>query len=112
MSELGQKLIELVREAAEERPDMCMNGGCVYVRNGQPRCLIGQALWKAGLINESFESTRNNTLILGAITSSLELALDQEELDWLRIAQSAQDTLHIWREAVQFADNPQGFFHE
>ncbi len=107
MSLIGENLIRLVRETAAGRPDFVnnLNGGlCKYVVDGEPSCLIGQALWKADLIGPTFERNERNSVAFGHISVHLGLALDQAEINWLRQVQYLQDSGIAWGVAVSGAD--------
>lgn len=114
MSELGQRLIQIVRQKAAENPDFVYQyptgrDTCVYVHLGKPSCLIGQALWEAGLIDASLEDRSTNREVSDTLIQVLELPLDQVEVSWLRSAQLKQDsTTYSWAEAVTHADEVWG----
>lgn len=111
MSDLGQRLIGLVRKHAENNSDFIYpEDDCVYVKDGQPSCLIGQALWDEGLIDSTLPSSWNGKIVSDdddfgpGIASMLDLELDAEELTWLRAVQSRQDYHLPWGKAVQITD--------
>ncbi|MBO0676915.1 hypothetical protein JRC04_05520 [Mycolicibacterium sp. S2-37] len=84
MSEIGEKLIAAVRQAAAENPDFVYKvpelldedgntyldeygdvatvDGCVYVANGAPSCIVGHALWSEGLIDAAFDRLNNDSI--------------------------------------------------
>lgn len=125
MSEIGQKMIEIVRAKAARNPLRVYqkpamwgdynfggsshkenSGSCVYVYDAQPSCIIGQALWGVEAINFNFELSRYNTSRfseLPFIISKLEV-LDRDERDWLQRVQNGQDKLEPWGVAVELAD--------
>lgn len=119
MSDIGQQLIRLVRAKAAENPDFRYQppGGryysCVYVHKSQPSCLIGHALWGAGLINAEFEHRGVDSQFLrkpnqdgfDAVQKVLGLELDREERAWLEQVQAEQDNEKPWGSAVQAADD-------
>lgn len=109
MSVLGQQLISAVRAHAAEKPDHIYkspygHGTCVYVYDGCPSCLIGQALWDLGLIDASFAGTAGNHVPFFSVVDHLGLVLDPDERKWLREVQYHQDARHSWGEAVAKAD--------
>lgn len=122
MSEIGQRLIEIVRAKAAENPDFIYEppGGsghsCVYVYRGEPSCLLGHALWEAGLIDEKFEHRLEelngltypqplNEEGFGDIASALNLDLDAHERAWLENVQTHQDNERMWGTAPAVADD-------
>ena len=115
MTEIGQKLIGLVRAKAAENPEFVyvrprseagIHGSCKYVVDGQPSCLIGHALWGAGLIDSSFEENYCNTYPFRALVHELGLQqLDDNERKWLISVQHHQDDGRSWGTAVEWTDN-------
>jgi|SRR6185503_2637900 len=112
MTVLGQQLISLVRAHAAEIPDFIYTspfkddneyGACVYVHKGRASCLIGRALFDAGLIDASLSDGLNHSPIMSVI-DDLNLKLDPEERRWLRNVQNYQDTRNSWGTAVAWAD--------
>lgn len=121
-TKLGRKLIADVRAVAAERPDHIYekpNVGsdienartCVYVWNGKPSCLIGQGLWRGGLIDALFaDEEMNYEGILHLAdsdwwTNIKEYAsLSDREVAWLRDAQRVQDAGEPWGAAIVEAD--------
>lgn len=110
MSVIGENLIRLVRQYAAETPDRIYKapdgpgGRCVYVHEGQPSCIVGKALWSAGIIGPGYEFNDDNNKSIAQIFVRLGLALDKDEVDWLRNIQAAQDGQQPWGEAVEQAD--------
>lgn len=122
MSELGQKLIEKVREHAEAQPDFSYSppdgqDGCVYVNEGQPSCIVGHALWDNGLITAALESSDvemevgHETTILNNVPVShlllhygLSKELTADEVMWLNKVQLFQDMGYTWSVSVSKAD--------
>jgi len=113
MSDLGQKLIEIVRAKAAANPEFKYitplanqqdDPPCVYVYNGCPSCLIGHALFEAKVIDGSLESSGKNTTTFGSLADHLELPIDTSEWKWLRAVQRYQDAHKPWGEAVARAD--------
>ena len=114
MTEIGQKLIGIVRAKAAENPEFVYvrprhedfrPGSCTYVRGAQPSCLIGHALWDADLIDSSFEQCGLNTVPITVLVHDMHLELDNLELYWLSGVQSYQDDGRPWGAAVEWADN-------
>jgi hypothetical protein len=106
MSELGQKIIEGVRAAAAGRPDYIYpkdGSGCWYIRDYSPSCLVGHALWAAGLIDEDWRGDD-----YGAIADVVlheKWPLDEDEVHWLSTVQKNQDIGRPWGDAVAIADD-------
>ena len=124
MSAIGQQLIDLVRAKAAEKPDFRYRppagegASCVYVYRRKPSCILGHALWDAGLIDREFQGRRVvQQSILGtvdspaneegfdSIASILGLELDPIERAWLEQVQSEQDDETPWGLAVEAADD-------
>lgn len=121
MSALGEQLISIVRAKADAQPDFVYerptprSGGfplnllpsCVYVHEGRPSCLLGRAMWDAGLIDASMENLNTNysAFVQGAhdIAPRLE-ELTADEWFWLECVQSNQDSGTAWGVAVRWAD--------
>lgn len=115
MSLIGDNLIRHVRAKAAAAPDFVYvspnlgnlttaDDSCRYVHDGAPSCIIGHALWNAGLINSAFEWNQYNTDSVSALTGPLSLDLDKDELTWLADVQWLQDRDTPWGEAVAKAD--------
>lgn len=109
MSERGQTLINIVRQKAAAEPDFVYvypgeTETCLYVHQGKPSCLIGQALFVTGLIDASLEKTPLNADICTTLFYHLELELDEDEISWLRAVQSKQDNGTAWADSVTWAD--------
>lgn len=106
MSSIGENLIRFVREKAAAHPEFIYDNSslCKYVAEGKPSCLIGHALWKAGLIGPYFERNDRNKVAFGHIAMHLGLSLDPAEMAWLRRVQFLQDSGNAWAAAVSGAD--------
>jgi hypothetical protein len=112
MSEIGQTVIKAIRDVAERHPDyvypggLDQGGGCFYVTDGKPSCLLGHAFWNLDMVDGNIEnSDLNHQGILTILdTFGLEDA-DEPELAWLERVQESQDSGQTWRDAVQFADD-------
>lgn len=104
MSEFGQRLIEEVRKVAAENPDLDYKAPCLYVKAGKPSCLIGQALWRLGVIDADFEQDSSNVDGMRGVLDRLSLRVDGSELEWLCDVQNAQDTWATWGGAIKYAD--------
>ncbi len=111
-NEIVDKLMAVVREVAAEKPDFVYDapyGGCVYVADKQPSCIVGQAAWRLGLIDASFEKDEMDnsagvTTFLRTIGADLG---DDETLygrEFLDAVQEKQDQGVPWGEAIQEAD--------
>lgn len=108
MSENGQLVIKLVREVAAQQPDYVYHGDsgrCTYVRREAdrivPDCLVGHALWNAGLIDESYYDT-NNRVEIHALSD--EFGFDPDEVKWLQSLQYCQDCRITWGNSVLKTD--------
>lgn len=108
MSDTGQKIINEVRLVAAANPDFVYeppdDEGCVYVRDGEPSCLIGHALWRLGYIDAELERHREgpNHNWDGApdLLDHLGLHLDDSESEWVAVVQSRQDDGQPWGHTV------------
>lgn len=117
MSDIGQKLIAAVRKHAADNPtyvdDWAEKAGCQYVRDGEPSCIIGQALWDLGFIDSSFEThppvgdrySRANADTVDNVIELFDIDLDPEELHWLVLVQGQQDSGRSWADAVTYGDD-------
>lgn len=106
MSANGQRVIEAVRAKAAEMPDYVYEGPCEYVGNGKPACLVGHALWSAGLIDEdwSAENRDINYVNIRGVNRHYGWGFDEAEVSWLLDVQHEQDTELPWGLAVNSAD--------
>lgn len=105
MSERGQATIAAVREVAAEQPDTIWSRYCAYVVDAKPGCLVGQGLWRAGLIDKHFAKRHAlNGVSIGNDQLQNFLKFDDDETDWLAMAQDYQDMGHPWGKAVAYAD--------
>ncbi|AAN01683.1 hypothetical protein P755_gp071 [Mycobacterium phage Quink] len=128
-TEIGQKIITKIREIAAEKPDFVYQppvndyaDHCVYVHGGQPSCIVGQALWKLGIIGPSLEVDRTriddtepgsgrglesspNRAGSRGLLRYLGLEVSPEEDDWIRAVQQNQDCEHSWADSVKWADS-------
>lgn len=113
-SVLGQQLIESVRKHAGRNPglvywgplDEAGNSECVYVAHGAPSCIIGHALWDAGLVDAEFEDDGKNGSGIDTLSElwSPLASLSRDETDWLGTVQGEQDAGSEWQVAVDEAD--------
>jgi len=92
MSKNGIRVIEAVRELASAQPDYVYGQRiCVYVERDsvgewRPSCLIGQALWSVGLIDEGWIDANNklhNTQEIRVINRPCGFGFDDNEVNWL-----------------------------
>lgn len=104
MSELGQNLVAEVRKIAAENPDYVYDGACVYVRDGQPACLVGKAAWNLELIDAEIENDSRNDGGVDDLVAYLEIHITYEESAWLGLVQEEQDGGSRWHSAVSKAD--------
>ncbi len=109
MSELGQKIIAETRKVAAGNPDFVyqkISGACKYVRNGNPDCIIGHALWNVGLIDADCPWDGYGVSSISNVIRDVDWGkgLDSDEVGWLSIVQDSQDTGYSWREAIAKAD--------
>jgi hypothetical protein len=111
MSNRGAKLIQIIRDLAAENPDFRYefvrrsNGteGCSYVHEGQPSCIVGQAMWRAGLIDASLERSMDNIAGFSSLYPGMK-TLSESEVDWISAVQQYQDIGEAWAEAIRYAD--------
>lgn len=110
MTEIGQQIIGAVRAvAAEHSAHVYPKGHCVYVGNdGLPACLLGHALWRLDLINSDLLSIPANDDGIDALFDSLDIVVDEPEMEWLEAVQGGQDAQSPWGSAVLFADHVDG----
>jgi len=75
---------------------------CVYVHDGQPRCIVGQVLVKHGLkpAKLAFYEGHGVTSVLKALGDSGVLSFEHGVLTLLRTAQDLQDDGCSWGGAV------------
>lgn len=121
MSDLGEQLIEIVRRKAGQQPFMVYEpemryigkgisipDSCKYMHEDGPGCIIGHALFEAGLIDGSLRDDPDdlNVQFFENLADALELPIDDAELLWLSQVQSYQDCKQTWGIAVQNADLP------
>jgi hypothetical protein len=122
-------LVEVTRKIAEARPDHVYEQfeylppgddhpymTCLYVRNGEPDCLIGHGLVALGVDPASIEGPEFDAIgsmwehpeSVPMIEWDNEGELDSDgvppEINWLAIAQSAQDDGYSWGDAIKIAD--------
>lgn len=107
MSDLGQKIIAEVRKVAADKPGYVypqINGNCNYVRNGQPSCIVGQALWNVGLINSESTIDDYGDSAIKNVVALEDWPLEVGEVNWLTEVQDKQDNGLEWGDAVSRAD--------
>lgn len=107
-------VIEEIRVLAAESGGLLYEsgpeGGCWYVRDGKPSCIVGQALARLGVPLEFFEKYEGTNAEYGGwpLRSLLEEVtggrMTAEEYEWISVVQSRQDTGSTWGEAVAMAD--------
>lgn len=107
MTEIGQTIINEIRMVAAADPDFrydapIAGGGCVYVFDGKPSCLVGRALWRLGYIDAKFEKKSHNINFDAAddVLAGLDLILDEDEVEWIVRAQERQDNGESWGHSV------------
>lgn len=114
----GEQIAQAIRDIAAERPDHVYVKGertdgitapCLYVRNGGPDCIVGQALWRLGVIDASLEGTPSNNQtaagILGDLVRKEVVApITNHTLDWIMEVQMRQDKLRPWGECISSAN--------
>lgn len=105
MSEIGQQIIQAVRDVAARDPLHVFEGECVYVCDGAPACLIGCALWDLDLIDETIAEKEYNEESIDYFLNHLDIELDDDEVAWLESAQHEQDRMSTWQTAVRTADD-------
>ena len=104
-----------VRSIAEKNPDFVYrsplaedNERCVYIHNGKPSCIVGQALVRLGVDKEFLHKLdtdyEGGVGILEALQSYDEFEFDDKEAaDLVAWSQHFQDTGIPWGEAVERA---------
>lgn len=115
MSTLGDRLKQEVIRLAAESPDFIYESPdedqCVYVHEGEPSCLYGQALWNLGLIDASLERRKVlnvfgrpeslNFQMIDDLLKYLELEVDEDEAEAFIKSQDAQDNGRPWDVAAR-----------
>jgi len=113
MSELGQKIIAEVRAKAAADPEYLYPrteaGGCSYLRNGQPSCIVGHALWNLGLIDAQWKGDDLGISDISHIINHEGWELTIGEIDWLSKVQDNQDNGWPWGQSVARADGSNRF---
>ncbi|MFE5290113.1 hypothetical protein ACFRAQ_34540 [Nocardia sp. NPDC056611] len=98
-----------VRALAAEQPEFVYQrpnhrDGCVYVDNGCPSCLIGQAAARIGIpiaVLEDWDSA--DTTGIDAILTG-DFGVDGARAEWFAKVQAKQDDEYTWRQAIEYAD--------
>jgi hypothetical protein len=105
------EIIAAIRQAAAERPDhvyvKSWMRSCQYVdRNGEAHagCLVGQGLWRKGIIGSSFIDAAANRMGIESLMSYLDFVPTRPQRVWLVRVQDRQDIGRPWGEAVRLAD--------
>ena len=105
--ELGIKHSEHVYDRGEDG-----NGSCLYFQNGKPGCIIGQALAKLGVDNETLQKYDDNPGgdgtgiddILNRFEDDFlwdsDYLKNQEIVDTLNHIQTEQDRGSTWGQAI------------
>lgn len=105
-------LAEVVADMGEDYvyPDELREGGvegaCYYVVNGQPACIIGHVLARAGLLDHPVAVGNWNAMRLGVAGLDVDTAPPVTTVDAARVlaaAQSTQDDGDTWGEALRCA---------
>ena len=120
MSDIGQQIIAKIREHAAADPNFVYvlpgdSPACLYVHEGAPSCIVGQALWDLKLIDASIEldtteipddiyESRPNTAGSATLLEHLGIGVDSDESRWIREVQRVQDNENTWGTAIEFAD--------
>jgi hypothetical protein len=101
---------ELLEEVVKGNEDFIYappadENACVYQHEGKPSCVVGQALFKAGVTPEELERMDDQGIIKIA-TLPDRVTLTDEARDYFDIAQSIQDTSRdTWGYALQAAND-------
>lgn len=128
-TEFGQKLITAIREISAEKPEHIYESpkdltgkydtSCIYVKKGEPDCIVGKALWKIGAIDASWETKKIRVQHEDGSFSDMEESFNSQpwsfiyrlfptitkkERDWVHIVQMKQDAKHPWGNCVVMAD--------
>ena len=108
MSELGQKIIAEVRKVADANPFFVYPRealtSCQYLRDGQPSCLIGHALWNLNLINSDWDGDNWSLSDISHVVKRMDWPLETGEIEWLYLAQQSQDSGYDWARSILRAD--------
>lgn len=106
------KALEALRKAVEERGEDYVDrdavieggGGCVYVRNGQPSCIVGTALAIAGVPAGDMNYPRLGVIgLVGRLSGRGIAGFSSGATGVLREAQLAQDSGKPWGDALAAA---------
>lgn len=113
---IGRQLIKHVRDLAEKHPRFTYesaqwNGDCVYVEEGKPSCIIGQAASLAGVPIATLEQwDRRDDSSANSVVAEIGVHGTRVR-GWLRRVQIAQDRGYTWAEAVKAADTNHPLFN-
>lgn len=113
----GEQIIQAIRDVASEKPDFVYarpegSSKCMYMHEGKPSCLIGQALFKLGVIDASIESVpsadHGNSAGAGSLLNYLgeqgKIDVSFSQRRWISEVQWNQDKGATWSDSVQAAD--------
>lgn len=107
--------IELAKEVVGERPEFVYERervgdvllGCTYVRDGQPSCLVGCVMYRAGVPIEELEGIEGESaygLLDFLIDYAPENQIEKRLLEkFLVDIQYKQDSGSPWGEALEYA---------
>lgn len=105
-----KKVIERVRKIAAVNPDFVyeynpLHGGCDYVRDEKPSCLLGQAFYAEGVSVEELKVWDDTGSFENVVRELLEPEnYSPEDVSWLQSVQGSQDSAKPWEEAIVNAD--------
>jgi hypothetical protein len=104
----GPKALDLMAEVVAGREDYVYEragGFCVYAANGQPSCLVGQALARAGVTVAMLEEMDSKfETDIQHVREPEGLTLDDEARDFFGVAQRRQDDGEPWGKALADAE--------
>lgn len=113
VSDIKQKLIDLAAgspdfqyRTANKIPED-VSTGCYYIKDGEPSCIVGQALSLLGVQPDEFteqDSARNVTCEILGINRFEVDAKTREDLEWIDLVQSHQDSNMPWSECITYAN--------
>lgn len=111
-----ETLISHVRALAKKNPLAVYNSPqsgvsgrqCFYTRGdaaGEPGCLLGQALVRAGISRARLEKLDTHPRTISLVLYDLGLRGTRSQERWLHEVQVSQDVKNSWKKAVADADH-------
>lgn len=88
--------------------NMELTESCLYVKDGQASCIVGQALHNLGVPLEEFEEheqLQGSTTIKKILgMDDIQLEFHRKELEWIDDVQESQDANVPWLDSVERAN--------